>query len=95
MSDRFDLPAELNIYSALQTRDALLAWVAEQGKQAKDTLEVSASAVAEVDGAGLQLLASLSNLDQKLHLIDPSEPLVEACRILGLTAWLNQVGAKA
>lgn len=95
MSDRFDLPAELNIYSALATREALLTWVVEQTKQAHDTLEVSAAAVAEIDGAGLQLLASLSNLDQKLLLVEPSSALLEACRTLGLGAWLKDVGVKA
>jgi len=95
MSDRFELPAELNIYSALETRDAMLAWVAEQTKQAKDTLEVSAGAVTEVDGAGLQLLASLANLDQKLLLVDPSSALLEACNMLGLTSWLKDVGVNA
>ncbi len=95
MSDRFELPAELNIYSALQTRDALLAWVAEQTKQAKDTLEVSAREVTEVDGAGLQLLASLGNLEQKLLLIEPSSALLDAARLLGLTSWLKDAGVNA
>lgn len=95
MSDRFELPAELNIYSALEIRDAMLAWVAEQTKQAKDTLEISAGAVTEVDGAGLQLLASLSNLDQRMLLIEPSSVLLDACRLMGLSAWLKDVGVSA
>ncbi|MEY3124207.1 MAG: hypothetical protein RLZZ573_727, partial [Pseudomonadota bacterium] len=43
MSDRFELPAELNIYSALESRDALLAWVAEQSAKPQDALEISAA----------------------------------------------------
>jgi ABC-type transporter Mla MlaB component len=95
MSDRFELPDELTIYSAPQVREALLAWVAEQTKKAKDTLEVSAAAVAEIDGAGLQLLASLANLDQNLKLIDPSSALINACNTLGLSGWLKDTGVHA
>ena len=42
MSDRFELPAELNIYGALETRDALLGWCAAQSAKGADHLEVSA-----------------------------------------------------
>jgi ABC-type transporter Mla MlaB component len=87
--ERFELPTELNIYSALETRDALLAWVAEQATKGKDFLEVSARDVAEVDGSGLQLLAALSNGEQPWHLVEASEKFVDACRTLGLTKWLD------
>jgi len=100
MSDRFELPAELNIYSALETRDALLAWVAAQTQKGVDTLELSAAAVSEVDGAGLQLVASLSNMEQSVRLVESSDAFVQACKTLGFQEWtegrgLVTVGARA
>ncbi len=89
MAERFELPAELNIYSALETRDALLAWVAEQTAEGRDLLEVSARDVAEVDGSGLQLLAALANGDLPWHLVEASVPFMAACRTLGLGKWLD------
>lgn len=89
MSDRFELPSELNIYNALESRDALLAWASEQMTKAKGYLEISARDVAEVDGAGLQLLAALSNMEQTWHLVDASEPFAEACRTMGFGHWLD------
>ncbi len=86
MGERFELPSELNIYSAMETRDALLAWV--QGAQGGEHLEISAREVAEVDGSGLQLLASLSHGQTPWRLVDASAAFVDACRILGLTQWL-------
>jgi hypothetical protein len=90
MSNRFELPAELNIYSALESRDALLAWATEQAAHAKGPLEVSARDVAEVDGAGLQLLAALSNMEQTWHLVETSECFAEACRTIGFGHWLDK-----
>lgn len=90
MSDRFELPAELNIYSALESRDALLAWVTEQTTKASGRLEISARDVVEVDGAGLQLLAALSNMDHTWHLVEASEPFAEACRTMGFGQWLDK-----
>lgn len=89
MNAPFELPAELTIYSALETRDALLAWVTLKSTQASSHLEVSARDVCEVDGAGLQLLAALSNMDLHWHLVAASPVFVEACRTLGLTDWLD------
>lgn len=40
MSEPFELPTELNIYSALETRDALLAWVTEQMSKSMVTANV-------------------------------------------------------
>jgi anti-anti-sigma regulatory factor len=90
MGERFELPAELNIYSALETRDALLAWVAEQSPKGRDWLEISARDVAEVDGSGLQLLAALSNGEQSWRLVEASDAFAEACRTIGLTQWLDK-----
>lgn len=90
MSHRFELPSELNIYSVLESRDALLAWVSGQAAQSHDYLEVSARDVAEVDGSGLQLLAALSNMEQPWHLVEASPVFVEACRTLGFAHWLDK-----
>jgi ABC-type transporter Mla MlaB component len=89
MSDRFELPAELNIYGALEIRDALLAWVTEKTAKGGDYLEISARDVAEVDGSGLQLLASLSNMGQSWRLVEASEVFSDACRTLGFAEWLE------
>jgi ABC-type transporter Mla MlaB component len=90
MGERFELPSELNIYGAIETRDALLAWVSEHSAKSPDGLEISARDVGEIDGAGLQLLASLSNMEQSWQLVEASEVFVDACRTLGLTHWLDK-----
>ena len=45
MSTAFELPEEMTIYGAVETRDALLAWVAAQGSQSDQSLEISAAKV--------------------------------------------------
>lgn len=85
----FELPAELTIYSALETRDALLAWIAEQSAQSQSLLELSARQVVEIDGAGLQLLAALSNMELSWHLVAYSDRFADTCRMMGLSAWLE------
>jgi anti-anti-sigma regulatory factor len=89
MSERFELPVELNIYSALETRDALLARVAEQGARGRDSLEVSARDVAEVDGSGLQLLAALSHGGTPWRLVEVSVAFEQACRTIGMLDLLE------
>jgi anti-anti-sigma regulatory factor len=89
MSEPFELPAELNIYSALETRDKLLAWASEQSAKASDFLTISAKNVEEIDGSGLQLLAALSNMDQAWQLAEPSDAFTEACQTLGFRHWLD------
>lgn len=89
MIEPFELPAELTIYSALETRDALLAWVTEHTAKSDKPLLVSARGVSEVDGSGLQLLAALSNMDLTWRLVDTSSAFTEACRTLGLSHWLD------
>jgi ABC-type transporter Mla MlaB component len=89
MTDRFELPAELNIYGALETRDALMGWCAAQSAKGAAHLEVSARDVAEVDGSGLQLLAALSNMEQSWRLVDASAVFMDACRTLGFGHWLD------
>lgn len=95
MSTPFELPEEMTIYSAVETRDALLAWVTEQAANSRPLLEISGANVREVDGSGLQLLASLSHTAQAWHLLHPSAPLVEACAHIGLSDWLVEQTAVA
>ncbi len=90
MSTPFELPTEMTIYSAVEVRDALLSWVTEQTAKAAKTLEISAEKVSEIDGAGLQLMAALSNTDQQWRLVKPSAAFVDACATLGLSAWLEK-----
>ncbi len=89
MSTAFELPEELTIYSAVETRDALLAWVGE-GSAKSGQLEVSAREVKQLDGSGLQLLVALGNMDVSWRLIDVSNAFTEACQVMGLSDWLNK-----
>lgn len=95
MSEAFELPEELTIYSAVETRDALLAWVTTQSAKSARLLNISGAKVQEVDGAGLQLLASLSHTEQPWRLVNPSQALTEGCAHLGLGAWLAEQAATA
>lgn len=92
MSHAFELPQELNIYSALETRDALLAWIAQRTAKSGGVLEISANNVSEIDGAGLQVLAALANMDQPWHIVEPSAPFAEACKVMGLSSWIDERG---
>lgn len=89
MSDPFELPAELTIYSALETRDALLAWATEQSTKAHASVKVSAANVASVDGSGLQLLAALGNMGLSWLAVDASPAFQEACQTMGLSQWID------
>jgi ABC-type transporter Mla MlaB component len=95
MSKPFELPEEMTIYSALETRDALLAWVTEQSAKSVKVVKISAAKVSEIDGSGLQLLASLAHMDQPWQLVDPSDALLEAGKTLGLGDWLTEQTANA
>ena len=95
MSVAFELPAELTIYGALETRDALLAWATQHLGKSDRVLEISAREVAEVDGSGLQLLAALSNMDVSWQLVDASPAFSEACRTLGLGHWVDSLPLKS
>jgi len=95
MSTPFELPQEMTIYSAVETRDALLGWVTEQSAKSAKLLEISAAKVEEIDGAGLQLLAALSNTEQNWQLLNPSAAFVDACKAIGLSAWLEKSLAHA
>lgn len=89
MSQRFELPAEVTIYSVMETRDALLAWAEAARKETTDTLEISAQAVGQVDAAGLQLLAALTNMEVPWKLTESSDAFAEACQTMGLAHWLS------
>lgn len=93
MPTPFDLPEELTIYTAVETRDALLAWLGAGGAHDADdaaTRLVSGQRVREVDGAGLQLLLSLGHLDQPWRLVQASAALTDTLHLMGLDAWLKQ-----
>jgi ABC-type transporter Mla MlaB component len=88
------LPAELTIYTAGDVRGQCLTWLGEPAdtQAATDTWVLDASAVDQVDAAGVQLLLSLArSLDAQsntLRLNQASGPLREACTSLGLGDWL-------
>ncbi len=89
MSKPFDLPDEMTIYSAVETRDKLLAWTSEQSSKNADVFEVSAAHVTEIDGAGLQVLAAWVNMDQPWKILQPSAAFTHACEAMGLVQWLT------
>lgn len=95
MSTPFELPEEMTIYSAVETRDALLAWVTEQTTKGVKMLDISAAKVCEIDGSGLQLLAALSHMDQPWRLVNPSDALADACQAMGLSNWLAEQTANS
>ena len=85
------LPAELTIYTVGELHPLWLAWL-QQGA-ASTPAEVQAAAVEQVDGAGLQLLLSLSRAvaerERALRILAPSEVLRAGCAALGLNDWLQ------
>jgi anti-anti-sigma regulatory factor len=88
MINRFELPPELNIYSAQTSRDALLAWAKQCRAQGLEQVQVCAAQVCEVDGSGLQLLASVATTLPQWRLVQPSPAFADACRTLGFAQWL-------
>jgi anti-anti-sigma regulatory factor len=93
------LPSELTIYTASETRQAWLAWLAaEQAGPDDPALDqklypIDAAAVDQVDAAGVQLLVALAtSLSQQrrwLQLLAPSAPLQQACAALGAAALFD------
>ena len=97
MQSVLTLPAELSIYTVTELRLQWLAWLnashdAAPGPDAGSEHRVDASAVEEIDAAGVQLLMALSNEASQqrrvLRLVQPSGPLATACAALGLADWL-------
>jgi anti-anti-sigma regulatory factor len=96
------LPAELTIYTIGELQPQWLAWLgadaaaAAAGSDAGDDFPVDAAAVAEIDGAGVQLLVALSHSlgrqQRRLALVAPSAALATACARLGVPSL---VGAAA
>lgn len=89
------LPPELTIYTATDLAALFRLWLqtaAEPGTE--PDFRVDGSAVHEVDGAGLQLLASLANslaaLGRTLTVDTPSPVLQRGARLTGLNQWLTQ-----
>jgi ABC-type transporter Mla MlaB component len=93
MREFFELPVELTIYSATETRAALLAWLERQDLNAGAQVEISGAGIEDVDGAGLQLLGALAQtLSQRgmaWRVSNPSRALLEACEVLGSSHWLS------
>jgi anti-anti-sigma regulatory factor len=91
------LPAELTIYVAAELRLQWLPWLASDSTD--ETLVVEADAVAEVDAAGLQLLASLAVALQargrELCLRDASAALRKGCENLGMADLLSPTAEPA
>jgi anti-anti-sigma regulatory factor len=91
------LPGELTIYTVGELKGQCLAWLGEtsaEGDAGGDHWPLDASAVDQIDAAGVQLLVSLaqtlSQQGQPLQLLQPSTALGEACAALGLTGWLAE-----
>jgi anti-anti-sigma regulatory factor len=87
------LPAELTIYAASELRTRWLAAIDAEPDEIECAID--ASAVAEVDAAGIQLLRSLSRAlaarERTLRLERPSARLADACATLGLGRLLGSV----
>ncbi|MDQ7746105.1 STAS domain-containing protein [Hydrogenophaga pseudoflava] len=87
------LPPELTIYTASELCAQARTWLAEHTADSGDGWTLEASAVDQVDAAGVQLLLSLArsleDRSQALRLAQPSTPLVDACAALGLAGWLS------
>ncbi len=91
MAPTLGLPAELTIYTAAELRTQWLAWAAASDDE---VMTADASAVAEVDGAGAQLVLSLARLLERdartLEIRDASEAFAAACRTLGLASLIGE-----
>lgn len=89
---RLALAGDLTIYTASETKAELALLAADC-----DALEIDASALEEIDTAGLQLLLLLSRemagRGGELHLRDPSQPVRAALDILALDDRLRPASA--
>ena len=87
------LPADLTIYAVAELHGRCLAWLGD-GDIDDPVLSLDASAVAEVDTAGVQLLASLfdtlARRDRRLRLDQPSSALSRPCSQLGASFLLTE-----
>ncbi|MEO7335458.1 MAG: STAS domain-containing protein [Caldimonas sp.] len=85
-----DLPADLSIYSATETRAGWLAWLAAESSGFPadvSCVDLDGNRVDVVDGSGVQLLLALSRTLRErglaLRLTAPSGALRTACAALG------------
>ncbi len=85
------LPAELTIYNVAELHVTCKSWAQTLDG---DCLTLDAQQVAEVDGAGIQLLLSLQNSlhKQQKHLVlsQPSTALANACKALGTASLMAE-----
>jgi len=101
MPQALTLPAELTIYTVGELRPAWLTWMGQALSDTDDdlALQADASCVDQVDAAGVQLLLSLSNAlgahGRAFRLVHASQPLADACRMLGLSALLDTPAPEA
>jgi anti-anti-sigma regulatory factor len=86
------LPVELTIYAVAEWHAHFQAWLAE-GDADGQALNIDASAVSELDAAGVQLLTALANAlarrDRPLLLERPSDTLTSVCTQLGASFLLT------
>lgn len=105
MLQALSLPSELTIYTVGELHPRWLAWLgAARQAQADGALpdglcQVDATAVDEIDAAGIQLVAALHHgLAQErlsLQLTRPSGPLTSACNALGMQYLLGDAQPEA
>lgn len=88
----FPLPAEVGIYTAAELRTHWLAQLAGL-PPGGSAVELDGSAVEQFDAAGAQLLLALSHALKArggaLQVAQPSQALVDGCRVLGLSDLLE------
>lgn len=99
------LPPEFTIYSLAGLRKQWLTSLPKPPRGKRSAVKrgtawtLDASAVAEVDGAALQMLVSLSHAlaarNSTLKLADPSGPLLKACEALGVDFLVTGAGSAA
>lgn len=84
------LPSELTIYTVGELHPQWLAWLAADDDE---QMHADASAVGEVDAAGIQLVLalrrSLHQAQRALAIDNPSDSFSAACRRLGVGELLE------
>jgi anti-anti-sigma regulatory factor len=100
MLSKLTLPNELTIYTVADFHARCVSQLLAPGVVAPSgaPCPLDASAVEEIDAAGLQSLVSLANALRRqgssLLLHKPSAALSEACVALGMAALLGEPGAQ-
>lgn len=95
MNGAHALPAELTIYTVGEWYPHCRSWA---GGDDADALVLDATAVQEVDAAGVQLMLSLANAlaqrGRRLLIAEPSAALAAACTVLGVTHLFAEATAE-